>query len=313
MRGRRRLDREGKIHLPILADFSAIETFVAIMETRSISKAALRLNAVPSSVSQRLTNLEIVAKTKLFNRTTRIVSPTEAGQRLYVHCIEIMRRIDTAEQELWGGDFGLSGDLRVTAPVYFGMSKIAPILPLFLKRNPGLNVSLNLSAQATDLISEGLDLAIRFQSKIDTRSGERLIFHNERVFCASPSYLKEHGVPKTPADLQSHHCICVASTASFSNWNYQEKGVEQKIRVKPVMQSDNVVVMLEAVRQGVGIAQLGSRVIEGDLMSGDIVTILDSYRPASNHLVATAPDTKYMSQKANAFVDFLVENLDLDA
>lgn len=162
MRGRRRLDREDKTHLHILADFSAIETFVAIMETSSISKAALRLNAVPSSVSQRLTNLELIAKTKIFNRTTRIVSPAEAGQRLYVHCIEIMRRIDTAEQELWGDDLGLSGDLRVTAPVYFGMRKIAPILPLFIKRNPVLNVSLNLSAQATELISEGVNLAIQF-------------------------------------------------------------------------------------------------------------------------------------------------------
>lgn len=88
--------------------------------------------------------------------------------------------------------------------------------------------------------------------------------------------------------------------------------MNEKIRVESVVRSDNVVVMLEAVRQGVGIVQLGSRVIEGYLVSGDIVTILYSYRPASNHLVATAPDTKYMSQKANAFVDFLVESLKID-
>jgi DNA-binding transcriptional LysR family regulator len=308
MRGRRRKDKDGKIRLPVLADFNAIETFVAIMETHSISKAAQRLNTVPSAVSQRLANLEAAAQAKLFNRTTRIVSPTEAGQRLYLHCIEIIRRIETAEHELWGAKAVLSGELRIAAPVYFGMTSIAPVLPIFIRRYPDLNVSLQLSAHAANLISEGLDLAIRFQPKVDTRNGDRLIFRNERVFCASPAYLEERGVPQIPADLQNCDCICTLAPGPFSHWSFREKDTSQTISVYPVMQTDNPTVMAEAVRQGVGVAQLGKRTIERHLASGEIVTILDDYRPDPNYLIATTPDTQYMPQKAVAFVDFLLEH-----
>lgn len=309
MRGRRRKDKDGKIRLPVLSDFNSIETFVAIMETRGISKAALRLNTVPSAVSQRLTNLENLAQAKLFNRTTRIVSPTEAGQRLYLHCIEIIRRIDTAEQELWGAGAVLSGDLRITAPVYFGMSAIAPILPEFIRRYPDLNVSLQLSVGASNLISEGLDLAIRFQPKVDIKNGDRLIFENDRLFCASPAYLKEHGTPQAPSDLQDHNCICTIAPVPFSHWSYRENGSAETVRVCPVMQSDNVLVIIEAVRQGLGIAQLGQRTVESYLSSGELVTILDDYTPEPNYLIATTPDSRYMPQKAVVFVDFLAEQL----
>ncbi len=309
MRGRRRKDKEGNIRLPVLADFSAIEVFVAIMETRSISKAALRLNTAPSVISHRLTTLETLAQVKLFNRTTRIVSPTEAAERLYRHCIEIIHRIDAAEQELWGANAVLSGDLRIAAPVYFGMQSIAPILPIFVRRYPALKVSLQLSAQAADLISEGIDLAIRFQGKVDIKNGDRMILENERVFCASPRYLDEHGTPRVPLDLQNHDCICSSTPVPFANWSYREKGVAGVIRVIPMMQSDNVLVMIEATRQGLGIAQLGRRVIEPLLASGELVTVLDAYAPDPNYLIATAPDSNYMPQKAIAFVDFLVEHL----
>lgn len=307
MRGRRRKDKEGRTRLPVLADFNTIETFVAIMETRSISKAALRLNTVPSAVSQRLANLESLAQAKLFNRTTRIVSPTETGQRLYLHCIEITRRIEIAEQELWGAEAILSGDLRIAAPVYFGMTSIAPVLPEFIRRYPDLNVSLQLSAQETNLISEGLDLAIRFQSKVDVRNGDRVIFRNDRVFCTSPAYLEEHGAPQTPTDLQDYDCICSMAPGPLAHWSYREGGASQTIGIYPAMRSDNVEVIIEAVRQGIGIAQTGQRTIERHLASGEIVTILDAYRPEPNYLIATTPDSKYMPQKALAFVDFLLE------
>lgn len=313
MRGRRRKDRDGKVHLPILRDFTALETFVAVMETHSISKAASRLNTVPSAVSQRLAKIEDLAQTKLFNRTTRIVSPTEAAFSLYGHCNDIIRRIDEAEQDLWNASSMMSGELRIAAPVYFGTTAIAPILPEFARRYPDIVVSMQLSAQEKDLISEGFDLAIRFQSNVDPRNGEVLLFENDRVFCASPAYIAANGTPRTPDDLRDHACICNASATPFIHWEYLENGQSKHTRVDPALKTDNVQVMIEATRQAFGISLLGRRAIVDWLANGEIVTVLEDFSPISNFLVATTPDRNFMPEKAKAFMAYLKEHLGVPA
>ncbi|MGR3378973.1 LysR family transcriptional regulator [Salipiger abyssi] len=307
MRGRRRTDSDGHTRLPILSDFAAVETFVAIMETRSISKAAQRLNTVPSAVSQRLTNLETLSETKLFNRTTRIVAPTEAARALYRHCKKIIGCIDAAEQELWGDAALLSGDLRIAAPVYFGMDTIAPILPDFARLYPDLLVSLHLSARESDLIAEGLDLAIRFQKSVDPGNGERLLMRNDRVFCASPDYLVRNGTPETPDDLKDHDCISNLPSAPSVTWTYRSDGETRAVQIVPVLQSDNALVLIEAARQGLGIALMGQRAIAKWLENGEIVTVLDGFAPEANCLIAKTPDSRYMPHRAKVFVDFLME------
>ncbi|MBN9888890.1 LysR family transcriptional regulator [Salipiger abyssi] len=309
MRGRRRTDSDGHTRLPILADFAAVETFVAIMETRSISKAAQRLNTVPSAVSQRLSNLETLSETRLFNRTTRIVAPTDAARALYGHCKKIIACIDVAEQELWGDAALLYGDLRVAAPVYFGMDTIAPILPEFARLYPDLLVSLQLSARASDLIAEGLDLAIRFQPSLDPGNGERLLLENDRVFCAAPDYLARRGAPRRPQDLKDHDCICTLPSAPLVTWEYRGRDGIDRVEVTPVLQSDNPLVLIEAARQGLGIALLGRRAIAEWLARGELVTLLDDVALQSNYLVAKAPDSRYMPHRAKVFVDFLMSHI----
>ena len=240
MRGRRRRDKDGKAKLPILRDFSAVETFVAVMETRSISKAALRLNTVPSAVSQRLAKIEELANKKLFNRTTRIVSPTELAFPLYNHCTRIIRIIENAEQDLWSSESLISGELRITAPVYFGTNTIAPILPEFARRFPDLTVSVQLSVQDANLIAEGFDIAIRFQRNFDLHNGEVLLVENDKVLCASPDYIRAHGAPKTPDDLRFHACICNTTNTPIVHWEFINDGKRAHTRIDPVLKTDSV-------------------------------------------------------------------------
>ena len=310
MRGRRRRDKEGRTQLPILRDFSSVETFVAVMETRSISKAAQRLNTVPSAVSQRLTKIEGLANTKLFNRSTRLVSPTEPAFQLYNHCTHIMRVINTAEQDLWSAASLISGELRIAAPVNFGNSTIAPILPDFARRFPDLTVSIQLSAQEANLIAEGFDVAIRFQREFDPHNGEVLLAENDKVFCASPEYLETYGTPNTPDDLKFHACVCGASNTPFIHWEYVHKGRHGHARIDPVLKTDSVGIMIEACIQGLGICLLGKRAIEDRLNKGEIVPILKGYEPVSNYLIAATPNRSFMPEKAKVFVEFLKSHLD---
>lgn len=309
MRGRRRRDKAGKTQLPILRDFSFVETFVAVMETRSISKAALRLNTVPSAVSQRLAKIEELANTKLFNRTTRIVSPTELAFPLYNHCTRIIRIIENAEQNLWSAESLISGELRITAPVYFGTHTIAPILPEFARRYPDLTISIQLSAQDANLIAEGFDIAIRFQRNFDARNGEILLVENDKVLCASPGYIEAYGAPKTPGDLKFHGCICNASNTPIVHWGFMHDGERSHTRIDPVLKTDSVAVMIEATIQGLGISLLGRRTVEESLKKGEVVTVLDGYEPIPNYLIAMTPNRDFIPEKAKVFIQFLKEHL----
>jgi LysR family transcriptional regulator, transcriptional activator for dmlA len=314
MRGRRREDKNGKVRLPILSDFAAVEIFVAVMETRSVTKAAARLNTVPSAVSQRLSTLEKLAETKLFNRTTRSIAPTEAGHQLYDRCKDIVKSIEIAERELWGSDSHLSGDLKISAPVFFGMYTIAPILPEFLKTYPDLRVTIQLSAQEQDLLSSGFDLAIRMTRETGSPHNEHVIMANERVFCASPAYLEKAGTPASPQELGSHDCVSGYAISPFIHWPYRDSdGTLGNVRVHPMLLSDNALVLAEAVRQGLGIGLLGRRAISHWLLTGEIATILDDHAPPPTMLLATTPDTTYMPKKVKLFVSFLTEKLDAEA
>ncbi len=309
MRGRRRLDPTGRLRAPLLADFAAIDVVVAVMETRSISKAASRLNSAPSAVSQRLTALEGLAETVLFNRTTRSVAPTEAGYRLYNRCKEIQNRIEEAEQEIWSEETQISGELHVTAPVYFGMDKIAPLLPLFLEQYPKLNVVMRLSANEKDLVSEGYDLAIRMQKTPSQARADQMIIENERIFCASPSYLADNGRPLHPKELVMHDCLIPYSASSQLLLPYSENEKAETIRVHPRLQSDNVVVLSQAARQGMGIALLGRQAIQAHLEAGELVHVLKGFEPEANYIVATLPSATFVPHKCSAFIDFLCSHI----
>lgn len=314
MRGRRREVEGGKVRQPILSDFAAVEIFVAVMETRSVTKAATRLNTVPSAISQRLSNLEKLAETKLFFRTTRSIAPTEAGFRLYDRCKDIVKSIEIAERELWGRDSHLSGELKISAPVVFGMNTIAPILPEFVKAYPDLRVTIQLSAQEQDLLFGGFDLAIRMARDGGSSSDGHALMTNERVFCASPRYLDKAGTPAMPQELVDHDCLAGYVTSPFIHWAYRNSdGTIGNVRVSPVMLSDNALVLAEGARQGLGIALLGRRVISKWLKTGELVTILERFAPPPTMLLATTPDTAYMPKKVKLFVDFLTDKLAAEA
>lgn len=188
-------------------DFSAIPIFVAVVELGSFSRAAERLNITKSAVSKRITQLEQGLGARLLNRTTRQISLTEAGERYYSH---VSQALSSAHQgvdavaELQGEP---QGQLKISVPMSFGIRHISPYITEFLQRYPNLRVDIQLDDQIVDIVSQGLDMAIRIDNMPNSTLIAKRLTCCKTVLCASPAYIQQYGEPTSPADLIEHNCL----------------------------------------------------------------------------------------------------------
>ena len=191
--------------------WEGITEFVAVVEQRSFTLAAKKLGISTAKVSRQVNLIETRLASKLLNRTTRVVTPTDVGQQFYHQCRHILDQLEDAERFVSDQQLAPSGKLMVTAPVTYGERIIAPVINDFLAEHPRIEVRLNLTNQVLDLVQDNYDLAIRLghlesSSLIARRLGYRTLYT-----CASPEYFAEHGMPETVTDLNQHQCIAGTS------------------------------------------------------------------------------------------------------
>ena len=299
--------RPQRARLSLLADLKAIEVFVSVIETQSLTKAARRLGIGVSTVSKKLSELEARAETRLLNRTTRNLYVTEMGKRLYERCLKITDEIEKAETELWEQSRSPSGRLRIAAPVVLGRTQIAPLLTPFLRRYPEIHAELALSPRTADLIEEGIDVAIRLVRADRVEHGMQQICPNRRVFCASPDYLQEHGEPGDPGALSEHACLIARTDDTFDRWPYIKGRNVGSMRVSGPLISDNVDVLRQAALDGLGIAYLGLSLVAPDIRAGRLRQVLDDYVVQDSLIVALLPHVDFIPQRVNVFIAFLRE------
>ena len=190
-----------------LKDLTSLRVFARVVELQSFSEVARRSGVTPATISKHVSSLEGQLGARLVNRTTRRLFITEAGQRLYEHCVRIMQELDQAEAEVAEVRGEPAGPLRVTAPMLFGLLRIAPRLPEFARQYPKVSIDLDLSVEKIDLFQERIDVAVRIAEAIDPGLVAFRLAPYRRVFCASPAYLAAHGTPRTPEDLAHHNCL----------------------------------------------------------------------------------------------------------
>ncbi len=179
----------------------ALRSFIAVIETGSFNLAALRLDTSTATISRRVSALEKLLGVKLLNRTTRQIDLTEAGQLFYHDVINILHALEEAEEKLQHGREMVSGNLRIAAPLSFGVQCVAPVLPDFMQRYPKLKVQLQLEDRFIDLVAEGVDVALRIGRLKDSTLVATPITSIPKIFCASVDYLRQYGEPKKPEDL----------------------------------------------------------------------------------------------------------------
>jgi DNA-binding transcriptional LysR family regulator len=280
-----------------------LAVFVRAAESGSFSRAGRELGLSQPSVSRIIGELEARLGVKLLLRTTRQIAVTDAGALFLDRAREILT--DNAEDAARGLD-SLRGIIRLAIPVLYGTREIIPRLPKFLAAHPMLRVEMAVVDARQDLVAEGADLAIRLGDLNDSTFGSRKLQRLERMVVASPSYLKAHGTPRTPADLASHDCIFGPGNFGRDSWSFTKNGTEVSVDVRGRIHTDSGPGAFASVMAGLGIA-LASTVMAGpEVKAGSLVPLLRSYRIEPVDVHAIFPGGRRPSAKVRALIDFLV-------
>lgn len=285
--------------------WQGVSEFVAVAEAESFTQAAKKLGISTAQVSRQISALEQRLATKLFYRTTRRVSVTEAGQIYYQHCRQVMDGLEEAERTITNLQQTPQGRLRLTAPVTFGEKTIAPLVNDFVLRYPELEVQLHLTNQKLDLVNEGYDLAIRLGTLEDSTLMAKRLSSRRQYVCAAPAYLSAHGEPGDLNELEQHNCL----QGNFDYWRFQVAGKVRNVRVSGNMQCNSGWALLDAALKGIGIVQLPDYYVQSALDAGLLVPLLTDYQEPNDGIWAIYPYNRHLSPKVRLLLDYLSEAL----
>lgn len=277
--------------------FENLNLFLLIVEKGSMSAAAREFGLSPARVSERLSDLETHYDTKLLNRTTRSISVTEQGQELVKTARRILAETEEIESKLKLGKEIISGTIHLNATIDFGRNFIGPHIDDFMQKNPEINIHLTLDDGYVDLISNNIDLAIRLGELSDSTLHAKKIGINQRIICASPAYLKEHGTPTHPEHLQNHNCIITKFGKHIDkHWRFMIDGKEKTYAVDGNRISNNGELVADWCRANQGIAFKSHWDIYEDIKKGRLVRLLKEYeipkRPAQFVFAAGATNSR---------------------
>ena len=291
---------------PTLADLTA---FSAIVAHRSFRKAANELGLSPSSLSHMMRTLEQTIGVRLLHRTTRSVSPTEAGERLVSRLQPVLRDLDRALQEVDAFRHRPSGSLRINTSEIAARLLLRSVVPIFLSRYPEIALDIVTEGRLVDIVAEGFDAGIRLgeavpQDMIAVRFGGKARF----VTVASPAYLASRTPPRTPDDLKDHACIRFRlRSGKIFRWEFEKHGQELAVDVPGTLTLDHVELMAEAAADGLGIAYVPERSARPYVESKRLSLVLDDWCPAIPGLFLYYPGNRHVPPTLKAFIEMLKE------
>jgi len=280
--------------------------FVRIVEAGGVGKAADQLGMAKSGVSRSLAALETRLGVQLINRTTRRISVTGPGREYYQAAVRIIGDMAELEALTSNTETSLQGQLRLAAPLSFGLCHLSAAIDDFVREHPGLSFDIDFSDRLVDLLERGMDLAIRITALKDSSLKARRICPVRLRLCASPAYLETHGAPESPEDLRRHEMLGYNIGSGTALKLLDTQGKELVIQTSSRMVANNGDFLHDMALAGHGIVVLPTFIAWKSLASGRLVPILDAWTPAPLNAWAVYPQTRYLSQRARAFIDFLV-------
>ncbi len=285
----------------------SLRVFVRVVELGSITSGGRDLRLTPAVASNRIKELESRLGVRLFNRTTRNLSPTEVGEVFYDHARKVIETLDEAEAVVAGFSDSPRGTIRVTAPLGVGRRIIAPLIPAFTDQYPHVDVRLRLSDRKVDIFEDGLDVAFVLGELKDSNLKLRKIADCDRVLVASPTYLERKGIPQSPEDLlKNHNCLLLRFPRSPEYfWTLQTAAGPQKIEAKGRFDADDGDVLTQWALEGAGIANKPRFDVAADLTSGALVEVLEDTPPLPAAFGCLYPHRKLQDPKIRLFVDYI--------
>ncbi|MBT9386577.1 LysR family transcriptional regulator [Pseudooceanicola sp. CBS1P-1] len=295
---------------PFAADvgrLGLVASFVAVADTLSFADAAAETGQTSPTISRKITRLEDTLGIRLFDRTTRRVSLTEAGRLYLEHCRQALEHLSLGNQLIEGLSSAPSGKLRISMPVALGRLHLSGAIRDFMRDFPEIEVNAHYSDSFVDLIEGGYDLVIRTGILADSSLVARRLGANKRVLVASRSYLAEHPAPRKPEDLAKHECLIFERYAASGSLWHLERGDERiSVKTSGRLRSDSSEAIFDAAMNGFGIGVVATYICHEQLRRGELVEVLPDWQlsPEAGIYVAF-PNSRHVAPKVRAFADFM--------
>jgi DNA-binding transcriptional LysR family regulator len=281
--------------------------FIKVVEKGSLVAASKSLDIPTSTLSRRLQAFEQDVGYKLIHRSAKKFGLTESGQRFYLSLSAIVNELEVRAEDVNSELSSLSGDLKVTAPVSFGHHYVKEWIFEFMALNPGIRVEMFLSNENVDLVRNSIDISFRMGQVTLNDWVSRPLFDSEMVVCASPDFIRRHGRPQTPSDLEGLPLI-VMKRMLF--WRFHStQGDDITFAPKAHLRTDEIMFAKEAVKKGIGVACLPKYVVENALKNGEVETLLDDWAIDGKTVHIMYPHRENLPVKTRAFVDFVINKV----
>lgn len=292
---------------------SLFQTFIRVVEAGSFTAVATERNTSQPTISRQIAQLEDHLGCLLFQRTTRSLTMTDDGRLFYEYAQRTLEAATEAESVVGRRRGQPSGMLRLSSAVVMGRLHVAPRLLRFLARYPEVSVDLLMNDGFSDMVEEGIDLAIRVGELTHPGLIAKRIGTTRRVVAATAEYLARKGEPKTPSDLTSHDCIVYSGLATGANWPFVTSGGPVSIPVSGRFHVDNTEGVRAAVLNGIGIGMVPIwHFVDREIETGKVKVLLSDYEPKPHPINAVYPSRRHLSPKVRAMIDFLAAEFELD-
>ena len=284
-----------------------LQVFVRVAEAGSFTRAADRLGLPRATISTAVQQLETRLGSRLLHRTTRRVSLTPDGEVMLERARALVADMEDIEQQFLPAHGEVSGRLKVDVPSRIARRLIAPALPDFFARHPGVDLELGSSDRAVDLVLEGVDCALRVGPLASSSLVARPLGHFTLINCASPAYLARHGTPRTPADLPQHVAVNYASPTSgrAAPWEWQRDGETMALRMRSQVTANNAETYIACALSGLGLIQIPAYDVREHLAAGELVEVLPEARAQPLPVQLVYPHRRNLSRRMQAFAGWL--------
>lgn len=291
-----------------LPDLEAWAIFAKVAETGSFARTAAELGLSQATISKAITRLEARMKTMLFHRTSRRMSLTESGHAALERAARILAEGEAVEAEVTEQSTSLRGPIRIAAPMSFGVSHLAPLLPEFMARHPDVVLDVSFSDEMVDLVAQGVDLALRISTLADSSLLARRLCAVRILLVGSPAYFERHGRPGHPRDLTGHRILQYSYSRGGTNWRFRHKRHGEFAQaLSASLLANNAEALAPALRSGLGMALQPEFLAWKDLQSGALETAMDDWQVESIALHIVTPPGRSRPARVQALIEYLAE------
>jgi len=285
--------------------YNRLISFYHVAHFKSFTKAAKHLKSSKGYLSKEISELERRMGAPVFHRNTRTLQLTFSGEALFQHAVQIVEAFERAENSMASLQDKVEGILRITAPGAYADYLLAANLPRFFQDYPDIKLEMNLTGRLLNLVEEKTDIAIRLTHEPPLDRVAKRIGDYRMMICASKAYLDKNGTPKNPEELTQHDCLIYSTERNYSQWPFSVNGDAITVGVNPVLTANAALIILNAAKNGVGIARLPDYVVREALQTETVLPLLTEFYPVPIPIYAIYAQSRLIPPKVRAFVEFL--------